>query len=99
MDTNTLGTNTNTGAIYPVVNNGSDDTIHLTPFEKFSQSVLDLLSNLAVLELREESENEDDEHEQERALVFKYLLEEFREYTIDRGKTKERVVHCEWDTT
>jgi hypothetical protein len=53
------------------------------PFEKFSQSVLDLLSNLAVLELREEG-NEDFEHEQERALVFKYLLEEFREYTIDR---------------
>jgi hypothetical protein len=67
-------------------------------FNRFQTSVLDLLSNLAVLELREENEVEDFEHEQERALVFKYLLEEFREYTIDRGKTKERVVHCEWDT-
>jgi hypothetical protein len=68
-------------------------------FERFQTSVLDLLSKLAVLELREDNEVEDFEHEQERALVFKYLLEEFREYTIDRGKAKERMVHCEWDTT
>jgi hypothetical protein len=64
-------------------------------FERFQTSVLDLLSNLAVLELRE-CGAEGEEHEQERALVFKYLLEEFREYTIDRGKIR-RQMDSEWN--